>query len=205
MSIEDDPVLREAARGARPVAVEPDPDPEEQENPSGLRNVAEWILIMGGALLVAILIKTFLFQAFYIPSLSMSPTLKVNDRVLVNKLSYDLHDVHRGDLVVFKSLPSEGSQTKDLIKRVIGLPGDTVESRDGRIVINGEVLAEPYLEPDVTTGPMEKTTVPAEHLWVMGDNRPESRDSRSFGAIPESLVIGRAFVRVWPVTAIRLL
>lgn len=205
MSIEDDPVLSEAARGVRPLTVEPEAEPEERTKPSGLRNVAEWVVIAGGALLVAFIIKTFLLQAFYIPSLSMAPTLKVNDRVLVNKLSYDLHDVHRGDLVVFESPPNEGSQTKDLIKRVIGLPGETVESRDGQILINGQVLEEPYLGPDVNTGPLEKTTVPAEHLWVMGDNRPNSRDSRFFGPIPESLVIGRAFVRVWPVTALDLL
>jgi signal peptidase I len=203
VSIEDDPVLSEAARGARPAAVEP--EPEERTKPTGLRNVAEWVLIAGGALLVAFVIKTFLLQAFYIPSLSMAPTLKVNDRVLVNKLSYDLHDVHRGDLIVFESPPNEGSQTKDLIKRVIGLPGETVESQNGHILINGQVLEEPYLGPDVTTGPLEKVTVPSEHLWVMGDNRPNSRDSRFFGAIPESLVIGRAFIRVWPVTAIGLL
>jgi signal peptidase I len=203
--MEDDPVLREAARGARPVTADPGPDLEERTKPTGLRNVAEWVLIAGGALLVAFIIKTFLLQAFYIPSLSMAPTLKVNDRVLVNKLSYDLHEVNRGDLVVFESPPNEGSQTKDLIKRVIGLPGETVESRDGQIYINGQVLEEPYLGPDVTTGPLEKVTVPADHLWVMGDNRPNSRDSRFFGAIPESLVIGRAFIRVWPVTAISLL
>ena len=205
MSIEDDPVLREAARGARPVTDDAEPEPEERTKPSGLRNVAEWVVIAGGALLVAFVIKTFLLQAFYIPSLSMAPTLKVNDRVLVNKLSYDLHDVNRGDLVVFESPPNEGSQTKDLIKRVIGLPGETVESRDGQILSNGQVLEEPYLGPDVTTGPLEKVQVPAEHLWVMGDNRPNSRDSRFFGAIPESLVIGRAFIRVWPVTALSLL
>jgi signal peptidase I len=203
VSIEYDPVLSEAARGARPAAV--GPAAEERTKPTGLRNVAEWVLIAGGALLVAFVIKTFLLQAFYIPSLSMAPTLKVNDRVLVNKLSYDLHDVHRGDLIVFESPPNEGSQTKDLIKRVIGLPGETVESQNGHILINGQVLEEPYLGPDVTTGPLEKVTVPAEHLWVMGDNRPNSRDSRFFGAIPESLVIGRAFIRVWPVTAIGLL
>ena len=200
MPNQDDPVLSEAAR-----QVVTQREPEEQETPSGLRNVAEWVLIAGGALLVAFIIKTFLLQAFYIPSLSMAPTLKVNDRVLVNKLSYDLHEVNRGDLVVFESPPNEGSQTKDLIKRVIGLPGETVESRVGLILINGQILDEPYLGPDVTTGPLEKTVVPAEHLWVMGDNRPNSRDSRFFGAIPESLVIGRAFVRVWPVTAISLL
>jgi signal peptidase I len=203
VSIEDDPVLSEAARGARPAAAEP--ETEERSKPTGLRNVVEWVAIAAGALLVALVIKTFLLQAFYIPSLSMAPTLKVNDRVLVNKLSYDLHDVHRGDLVVFESPPNEGSQTKDLIKRVIGLPGETVESRNGHILINGRELEEPYLGPDVTTGPLEQVTVPAEHLWVMGDNRPNSRDSRFFGAIPESLVIGRAFIRVWPVTAISLL
>lgn len=203
MSINDDPVLAEAARGARPATVEP--EVEERARSSGLRNVAEWVAIAGGALLVAFLIKTFLLQAFYIPSLSMAPTLKVNDRVLVNKLSYDVGEVNRGDLVVFESPPNEGSQTKDLIKRVIGLPGETVESRDGQIYINGQVLDEPYLQPDITTGPMEKVTVPPNHLWMMGDNRANSRDSRFFGAIPEDLVIGRAFVRVWPVTALSLL
>jgi len=197
MSIEDDPVLAEAAR---PVAVTE--VPEEDPRPSFLRNVVEWVVIAGGALLVAFVIKTFLLQAFYIPSLSMAPTLKINDRVLVNKLSYDLHEVNRGDLVVFESPANEGSATKDLIKRVVGLSGDTVESRDGRMVVNGEVLDEPYLEDGVTTGPLEKVTIPPNHVWVMGDNRSNSRDSRFFGAIPESLIIGRAFVRVWPVTAL---
>ena len=200
MSIEDDPVLAEAAR---PVAVTE--LPEEDSSPSFLRNVVEWVVIAGGALLVAFVIKTFLLQAFYIPSLSMAPTLKINDRVLVNKLSYDLHEVNRGDLVVFESPANEGSATKDLIKRVVGLSGDTVESRDGRMVVNGEVLDEPYLEDGVTTGPLEKVTIPPNHVWVMGDNRSNSRDSRFFGAVPESLIIGRAFVRVWPVTSLGLL
>jgi signal peptidase I len=200
VSIEDDPVLSEASR---PVVVEP--RPEEREKPSGIRNVVEWVVIAGGALLVAFVIKTFLLQAFYIPSLSMAPTLQVNDRVLVNKLSYDLHEVNRGDLVVFESPPNEGSETKDLIKRVIGLPGETVESRDGQIIVNGQILDEPYLDRGVTTGALDQVTVPPDHLWVMGDNRSNSRDSRFFGPIPESLVIGRAFVRVWPITDISLL
>ena len=202
MSIDDDPVLSEAARPAPSGTGAP---PAGKPKPSGLRNLTEWAVIAGGALLVAFVIKTFLLQAFYIPSLSMAPTLKVNDRVLVNKLSYDLHEVHRGDVVVFESPPNEGSATKDLIKRVIGLPGETVEARDGRIVINGSVLEEPYLGPDVQTAPFDTVVVPAGHYWVMGDNRPNSRDSRFYGAIHESLVIGRAFVRVWPVTALSLL
>jgi signal peptidase I len=202
MSIEDDPVLSEAARG---VTTTEEPEEEEKAKPSALRNVAEWVLIAGGALLVAFVIKTFLLQAFYIPSLSMAPTLKINDRVLVNKLSYDLHDINRGDVVVFESPPNEGSQTKDLIKRVIALPGETVEAHDGRIHIDGQILDEPYLDDGVTTQPFEKITIAADHYWVMGDNRANSRDSRFYGAISESLIIGRAFVRVWPVTAIGLL
>ncbi|MDQ3897520.1 MAG: signal peptidase I [Actinomycetota bacterium] len=201
MPIDDDPVLSEAARPPQP----PEVATEVKSKRSGVRNVVEWFVIAGGALLIAFVIKTFLLQAFYIPSLSMDPTLKINDRVLVNKLSYDLHPVHRGDVVVFESPPNEGAATKDLIKRVVGLPGETVESRDGRILINGEVLDEPYLQPDVQTGAMDKITVPPHHYWVMGDNRGNSRDSRYFGAIPESLIIGRAFVRVWPVTNLTLL
>ena len=199
MAIEDDPVLSEAGRAPTAAA------PKEKAKPSGVRNVVEWVAIAGGALLIAFLIKTFLLQAFYIPSLSMDPTLKINDRVLVNKLSYDLHDVHRGDIVVFESPPDEGSSTKDLIKRVIGLPGERVESRDGRIYIDGQVLDEPYLQDHVQTGAMDAVTVPVDHYWVMGDNRGNSRDSRFFGAIPESLIIGRAFIRVWPVTNLGLL
>jgi signal peptidase I len=202
MAFERDPVLAEAGR---PVVVPAAPEDDGRRSRSTVRNVVEWVAIAGGALLVAFVIKTFLLQAFYIPSLSMYPTLKVNDRVLVNKLSYDLHPVHRGDMVVFRSPPNEGSATKDLIKRVIGLPGETVESRDGHILINGKVLNEPYLQPDITTGPVDKTVVAPGHYWVMGDNRPNSRDSRFFGTIPKSLIIGRAFVRVWPVSAFNLL
>jgi signal peptidase I len=213
VSIEDDPVLSEAAR-----PVDLGAPAEDEPKASGLRNVLEWVVIAGGALLVAFVIKTFLLQAFYIPSLSMAPTLKINDRVLVNKLSYDLHDVHRGDVVVFESPPNDGSATKDLIKRVIGLPGDTVEASNGHVVINGQVLKEPYIQPDVETrGPMcqteslpgcqgrDKVIVPKDTYFVMGDNRSNSRDSRFIGAIPGSLIIGRAFVRVWPVTALGLL
>lgn len=213
MSIEYDPVLAEAGR---PLSVTD--RPPIPSKPSGLRNLVEWVVIAGGALLVAFVVKTFLLQAFYIPSLSMAPTLKVNDRVLVNKLSYDLHDVNRGDVVVFESPPNDGSVTKDLIKRVIGLPGETIEARDGHIVINGRVLDEPYLDTDIETrGPVchtqslpgcvgsDKVVVPEDAYFVMGDNRANSRDSRFVGAIPGSLIIGRAFIRVWPLTAVGLL
>ncbi len=184
----------------------PEPDSAASPASSPLRGVLEWVLILLGAVAVAFVIKTFLFQAFYIPSVSMDPTLKVRDRVIVNKLSYDFHDVHRGDIIVFKSPPGEESSTvKDLIKRVVALPGETVEARDGHVLIDGQPLNEPYLHDGVTTGQMEPHKVPPGHVWVMGDNRPNSKDSRYFGAIDDDLIVGRAFVRVWPIAKLSLL
>ena len=166
------------------------------------------MLIVGGALLAAFLIKTFLVQAFFIPSESMVHSLEKGDRVLVNKLSYRLHDVHRGDIVVFERPPSEPTdpEIKDLIKRVVGLPGETVSGdQSGHVLINGKVLKEPYLAAGVTTAPFDEYKIPADHYWVMGDNRANSKDSRYFQAIPGDLIVGRAFIRVWPVSSIGLL
>jgi signal peptidase I len=156
---------------------------------------------------VALVIKTFLIQAFYIPSPSMFPTLKENDRVLVNKLSYDLHDVNRGDLVVFERPPGEtDTEIKDLIKRVIGLPGDVVsDCGDATVCINGSPLEEPYLADGISTERLERITVPDGSVFVMGDNRENSRDSRVFGPIDQDSIVGRAFVRIWPLSALDLL
>jgi signal peptidase I len=176
--------------------------------PSPLRNTLEWVAIVVVALGAAFLIKTFLIQAFYIPSPSMVPTLQVKDRVLVNKLSYDLHPVHRGDIVVFTRPPNEGPSDpsiKDLIKRVIGLPGDTIEARDGRVIINDHPLREPYLPAGVVTLNLPRMTVPAGQYFVMGDNRLDSKDSRIFGPISRHLLVGRAFVKVWPLSSIEFL
>ncbi len=198
--------------GTRPPAPPPSaPDePPEQASagqgktkPSGLRNAVEWVAIIAGALLVAFLVKTFLVQAFYIPSGSMLPTLREKDRVLVNKLSYDLHEIHRGDIVVFEGPEQAEGQVRDLIKRVIGLPGETIEAHDGQIFVNGQLLSEPYLGPGITTGPLEAQQIPPNHYWVMGDNRGNSKDSRFFGPIDQSLIVGRAFVKVWPLNHFR--
>jgi signal peptidase I len=182
------------------------PAPPPKAKPSTLRGAVEWVVILVGALLVALVVKTFLLQAFYIPSASMEPTLKKDDRVLVNKLSYDFHDVRRGDVVVFRSPPGEDNpEIKDLIKRVIGLPGETVEGRDGRVYINGNPLKEPYLPAGTTTSSFGPEKIPPGHLWVMGDNRSNSKDSRFFHTIAEDLVVGRAFIKVWPLGSISLL
>ncbi|MDP9453987.1 MAG: signal peptidase I [Actinomycetota bacterium] len=181
------------------------PEDGDDARPSLARNIAEWVAILVGALVVALVVTRFLIQAFYIPSASMVPTLHIDDRVLVNKLSYDLHEVNRGDLVVFERPSSEvDSEIKDLIKRVVALEGETVESRDGRLYVNDAPLDEPYLSAGVQTNGLDRQTVPPGHVFVMGDNRTDSRDSRFFGPLPEELIVGRAFVKVWPVVDFEL-
>jgi len=171
-----------------------------------VRTAVEWVVIVVAALLTALLIKTFLLQAFYIPSDSMVPTLVQHDRVLVNKLSYHFHDVHRGDIVVFERPQGEvDPKIKDLIKRVVALPGETVEGRNGQVLINGRALTEPYLPKGVQTSDFGAVQIPKGRYWVMGDNRGNSKDSRVFGPIPKGLIVGRAFIRVWPISSISLL
>ena len=186
----------------RPAA---DETPPRGGTRSRMRNTIEWVVIIGAALIAAIVIKTFLIQAFYIPSASMEHTLNIQDRVLVNKLSYRLHDVHRGDIVVFERPPNDVGQIRDLIKRVVGLSGETVEGHDGSVYVNGRQLREPYLEQGITTADFSPQRIPDGYVWVMGDNRGNSSDSRVFGAIEESSIVGRAFVRVWPLSAVGLL
>jgi signal peptidase I len=189
-----------------PPAEAPAPDPGTPRGDRARRVALEWGVLIVAALVIAFVIKTFLFQAFYIPSESMVPTLKVGDRVLVNKLSYDLHDVHRGDIVVFKAPPAaQAGNIKDLVKRVIGLPGDTLEARDGNIYVNGRRLEEPYLPKGTETTNLPVTKVPAGYMFVMGDNRTASKDSRVFGPVKESAIIGRVFVRIWPPGSIGLM
>lgn len=172
----------------------------------------EWLILVAASLAVALVVRGFLIQAFYIPSESMVPTLIKNDRVLVNKLSYKLHDVHRGDIVVFKAPPGAATaQVKDLIKRVIGLPGETIEGRNGSIYITkpGETQArpldEPYLPPDVRSRDFPPEKIPPDKIYVLGDNRQDSRDSTFFHAIDESAIVGRAFVKIWPLNDLGLL
>jgi signal peptidase I len=182
-------------------------DVESEDEPrkprSRTRTIVEWALVIGGALLVALVVRSTLAQAFWIPSPSMEPTLHEGDRVLVNKLSYDLHDVNRGDIIVFErpetAAVGPDDDISDLIKRVIGLPGDVIESRpDGNVYVNGRRLDEPYLPEGTRTTGLERQEVPEDHVFVMGDNRSNSTDSRVFGAVDEDLIIGRAFIRIWP-------
>lgn len=163
------------------------------------RRVVEWVVLVALALTSAFLLRTFIVQSFYIPSTSMTPTLHVGDRVLVNKLAYRFGDPGRGDIVVFEAPPGEGSsEIRDLIKRVIGLPGETIEGREGRIYIDGERIEEPWLPEGIQSRTFGPETIPEDHYWVLGDNRFDSRDSTFFKAIPRSSIVGKAFVRIWP-------
>jgi signal peptidase I len=163
------------------------------------RTALEWGVLIVAALLIAVVIRTFVFQAFYIPSESMVPTLKVGDRVLVNKLSYDLHDPRRGDIVVFHAPKSaQTADIKDLVKRVVGLPGETIEGKNGRVYINGRLLSEPYLPAGVRSRDFGPVKVPPDSYFMLGDNRQFSKDSIYFGAIKRDKFIGRVFMRIWP-------
>ncbi len=165
-----------------------------------LQNGVEWLGVVVIAIAVALIVKLFVIQAFSIPSESMVSTLQVNDRVLVNKLSYDAHDIHRGDVVVFERPPGmtpAPNDPEDLIKRVIALPGETIEAHGGTVFINGRQLIEPYLAKGTRTDNLDQpVVVPKGKIFVMGDNRTRSRDSRFIGTIDEDLVVERAFARI---------
>ena len=173
---------------------------------SATRNALEWIAVIVGAVLVALIIKTFVVQAFKIPSDSMYPTLMNGDRVVVNKLSYDAHDLNRGDVVVFdrpEGLPAGPDDPKDLIKRVIGLPGDTLMTRDGSVYVNDRRLEEPYLPEGTMSYDIDRpVVVPEGQVFLMGDNRGFSSDSRVFGTVDVDTVVGRAFMIMWPFSRI---
>jgi signal peptidase I len=184
---------------------------------SGTRSVVEWVVIIVAALLVAFLVKTFLIQAFYIPSGSMEPTLEPGDRVLVDKISYDLHSVHRGDIVVFAKPKSDYDPgVSDLVKRVIGLPGETLAdwvSHGWEIgfpsmriwPLGPEAMVSPgpaIVASDCGTPNAKFCVIPHGDYFMMGDNRGDSADSRVIGPIPGHLIVGRVFTRVWPLDRI---
>ena len=194
-----------------PIAV-PELDVPVPDQPQSLvhrgRWALEWLAVLAVALILAVTVRTFVAQMFYIPSGSMLPTLQVGDRIVVDKLSYRLHGVHRGDIVVFARPPLESATYADLVKRIIGLPGDTISSIDGRVYLDGAPLDEPWLpnpHPVSSPSPLPDAfslshpyTVPAGEYYVMGDNRTNSEDSRYFGPIPAQLIVGKMAFKVWP-------
>jgi len=205
-----------------PAEPAPAPASTAEDDKGILAFLRELPVLIVLAFVLAIVLKTFVVQAFFIPSGSMEPTLKPGDRVLVNKLFYS---PSRGDIVVFED-PKPGPQPdrgivggflhwlseglgfarpadEDFIKRVIGLPGETVELRNGRLFVDGKEVSEPYLRGPKDERNYGPTTVPEGKLFVLGDNRLNSNDSRfGLGFVPEDKVVGEAFVTIWPPTRI---
>lgn len=194
-----DPVPHDGTASPPPPASTDEPTPRISRR----RWLVEWIGIVTVAAVIAVALKFGVISSFEIPSKSMLPTLQPGDRVLVNRLAYDAHAPNRGDVIVFRrppGAPRAPGAPEDLIKRVIGLPGDTVSTSGGHVFIDGRQLREPYLAPDTPSdGLVEPVVVPPGHLWVMGDNRTNSADSRVFGPLDQDLIVGRAFARVWPI------
>jgi signal peptidase I len=157
------------------------------------------------AVLLAVILRAFVFQTFWIPSSSMVPTLGVNDRILVQKAFFTWHDVHEGDIVVFSHPPLDncpGPSGGDLVKRVIGLPGQTIYSSGNSIFINGHLLSEPYLPANDPLGPpiasrLHPFKVPAGEFYMLGDNRAISCDSRYWGPIKGTTIVGKVILDWW--------
>lgn len=211
-----------AAQGTSGKAVRSKP----AKAPRSLRyRLTEWALIVALAVGVALAVRAYVVQSYYIPSGSMEPTLLINNRILVNRLAYDLGSVHTGDIVVFATPPDDKADpgVKDLVKRVVGLPGQVISSEpDGRVLINGKPLAESYLLAGHRAGPGAGPGVcaiaskpftcsagggfriPKGEYFVMGDNRNDSYDSRYFGPISGSLIVGKVVMKVWPLNQITI-
>lgn len=168
--------------------------------PSRRRNVIGWVITIVVAVGFTLIVRTWVFQAYSIPSTSMVPTLEVSDRVVVSKLN---RDPGRGDIIVFDrpaNDPAEPGEPSVLIKRVIGLPGETVTAVDGRVQVDGHRLEETYLPAGTLTEFEHPIKVSDGQLLVLGDNRSVSKDGRVFGPIEKSSVIGRAVFRIWPIS-----
>ncbi|HEY1917748.1 MAG TPA: signal peptidase I [Streptosporangiaceae bacterium] len=169
------------------------------------RSLAETVITLLVAVLLAGLLRVFVFQTFEIPTASMVPTIEVHDRILVQKAFFTWHDVHEGDIVVFSHPPRDrcpGPANGDLVKRVIALPGQTIYSSGNNIYINGRLLAEPYLPHPDPLGPaiassQDPYRVPAGEFFMLGDNRAISCDSRYWGPVKGSTIVGQVVLRWW--------
>lgn len=202
----DDSELAEPVDPVNPDQSGDDPTTEEAFPPQKKRKMnplLEWVIVVGVAITSALLVRAYVVQQFAVEGESMLSTLQDGDRVLVNRLSYRLHDPRRGDVVVLKRFDG-AREERDLIKRVIGLPGEAVEVRSCTVFIDGQQLIEPYLDPDIQARDgcgqnYERSVIPDGTVFVLGDHRGKSSDSRVFGAVSYDVLIGRAFVIIWPI------
>ncbi|MBA4495833.1 signal peptidase I [Paenactinomyces guangxiensis] len=160
----------------------------------------EWVVVIGSALVIALLIRSYLFAPYQVHGTSMFPTLNGDELLIVNKWIYKVSAPEYGDIVVFHT-PEE----RDFIKRVIGLPGDRISIKNGKVYRNGQLLREPYINGAMRDEPPEERNVPEGTLFVLGDNRNNSKDSREIGPVSMENIVGRAEVVVWPLHSISLI
>ncbi|MFC7443375.1 signal peptidase I [Laceyella putida] len=173
----------------------------KRNSSNAVRTTFEWVGTIAVSLLIAMVIRVFLFSPYDVEGASMRPTLEDNEKIIVNKWSYRIHEPSHGDIVVFHA-----EAGRDFIKRVIGLPGDRIEIKEGKVFRNGTVLNEPYIQGiTYPRGDRRTIVVPEGMLYVLGDNRENSKDSRDLGTIPLSKVVGRADIIVLPLKQIKLL
>jgi signal peptidase I len=180
--------------------------PVEPPKTSRRRGLIEWLLVVIAAVAVSFLVRTFVVQEYSIPSGSMRPTLYIGNRILVNKLSVDFGTINVGDIVVFKAPPAVarlcGDDYPDLVKRVIGVPGDVLNTVGNTIYVNGVKLDQRWSHfPSLgVNGAIHDVTVPAGRYFMMGDNHADSCDSRTWGTVPRSDIIGKVFLKIWPLS-----
>lgn len=166
---------------------------------SASRQLLSWVLVLGFAAACAVGLRAFVVQTFFVPSGSMTPTLQIGDRILVLKIGYT---IHRGEIVVFRRPPGDKDDpnNEDLVKRVIGLPGETIWSKGNTVFIDGKALPEPYLPNGVLLGTAIPTTkIPAGDYYMLGDDRNDSADSRFWTPhfLPRSYIVGEVILVVW--------
>jgi len=167
--------------------------------------IREWAETIVTALILALIIRAFVIQVFYIPSGSMEPTLEIGDRIIVNKFIYRFSAPKRFDIIVFEyPYTKAGEKKKDYIKRIIGLPDETLEVRDGDVFINGVKLNEKHMMSKDMSG-FSKFKVPFDSYFMMGDNRGNSADSRVWGYMPKKFIKGPAVFRIWPLNRFGLI
>jgi len=181
--------------------------PSESESARKHHSLRNWLIVVVVALMAAVIVRAYVFESFFVPSGSMIPTIEIGDHMIVDKLSYHLHPVGFGNIIVFHK-PANDPTTANihyLVKRVIGLPGQTIWSHDGKVYINGKPIAEPFLPKGVQTHNIHTASgapihIPKNEYYVLGDNRGDSADSRVFGPISGSLIVGRVVLIYWPLS-----
>ena len=172
---------------------------------STVRSVIDWVVVLAVATSIALVVRAYVVQTYYIPSLSMYPTLKVGDRILVLKAAYRFTSPATGDVIVFRAPPAERTmcdspEVDDLVKRIIGTPGETIWSVGDSIYVDGHVLHQDWSHVDPLGEAIRRQTIPTNDYFVMGDNHPESCDSRVWGYVPLGNIVGKAVLIFWPIS-----